>query len=262
MSGSHNLADIYVDVDSPVHRLDPRTKFLTALALVVAVVVTPPTRWQAFALYLLMIIGLILAARLPLRHVLKRSMVVLPFVLVIAVFVPFFKQGQVVASLDIWRWKLSVSDSGLLAFGNAVVKAWLSVLSMIWVSATTTVPTLLRGLQGLGIPKVLVMIVAFMYRYSFILVEDVTRMRHARASRDLGSPRQRQIKTVGNMIGTLLMRSYERGERVYGAMLARGFDGQARTLNQLRLKRQDISFGLVALGYIGVVSALSWTVLA
>ena len=81
-----------------------------------------------------------------------------------------------------------------------------------------------------------------MYRYIFILVDEVMRMTRARDSRSFGGRWLRQIGTVGNMIGVLFIRSYERGERVYAAMMARGFDGHSRTLERLHFSRVDAYF--------------------
>ena len=93
-------------------------------------------------------------------------------------------------------------------------------------------------------PWVMVMLLSFMYRYIFLLTDEVMRMKQARDSRNFGGKRLWQIRTIGNMIGTLFIRSYERGERVYVAMLARGFDGQTRTLNTLNFRQADAYFGI------------------
>jgi len=93
-------------------------------------------------------------------------------------------------------------------------------------------------------PRVMVMILSFMYRYIFVLVDEAMRMRQARDSRNFGGSRLWQMRTIGNMIGTLFIRSYERGERVYAAMLARGFDGQSRTLDRLNFRPTDACFGI------------------
>ena len=69
-------------------------------------------------------------------------------------------------------------------------------------------------------------------------------MKQARDSRNFGGKRLWQIRTIGNMIGTLFIRSYERGERIYAAMMARGFDGQTRTLNHLNFKQTDVYVGI------------------
>jgi len=239
----HGFIDQYSSLNSFIHRLDPRVKLITTLAFVIAVVTTPPTAWWAFALYLVIVFGFILWSKLPIGFVLKRSLVIVPFVVMIAIFIPFFKQGEVAGSYNIWQWQVSITYGGLLILWNVVIKAWLSVLSMILLTATTPLPNLLKGMEQLRLPKIMVMILSFMYRYIFVLIDEVLRMKRARDSRNFGGRRMWQIKTMGNMIGTLFVRSYERGERVYQAMLSRGFDGQIRTLHSLQLKKADLYFG-------------------
>jgi len=168
----------------------------------------------------------------------------MPFVLMIAIFIPFIKEGEVAGSYNIWLWQVSVTYTGLQVLWNVLIKAWLSILSLTWLTSTTKLTNLLKGLEQLGMPRVMVMILSFMYRYIFVLVDEVMRLRQARDSRDFGSKRLRQLGTVGNMIGTLFIRSYERGERVYAAMLARGFDGHSRTLDRLNFSQADAYFGI------------------
>ena len=240
----HSFLDQYSDRDSFIHRLDPRTKFIITLVFILAVISTPPTRWQVFALYLFLMATLIFVSRVPIFHVLKRSLVIIPFVLMVAIFIPFFKEGEVVGSYNIWLWQVSVTYSGLQVLWNILAKAWLSILSLILLTSTTKMTNLLNGLEQLGMPKVMVMILSFMYRYIFVVVDEVMRMKQARDSRSFGGSRLWQLRTIGNMIGTLFIRSYERGERVYAAMLARGFDGQTRTLDRLNFRQADAYFGI------------------
>ena len=240
----HSFIDQYSDLDSFIHRLDPRTKFITTLVFILVVISTPPTRWQVFASYLLLMAILILSSKVPIIYVLKRSLVIMPFVLLIAVFIPFFKGGEVAGSYNIWLWQVSITYSGLQVLWNVLIKAWLSILSLIWLTSTTKLGNLLKGLEQLRMPKVIVMILSFMYRYIFVLVDEVMRMRRARDSRNFGGSRLRQMRTIGYMIGTLFIRSYERGERVYAAMLARGFNGQSRTLDHLNFRQADAYFGI------------------
>ncbi len=251
----HSFLDQYSQRDSAIHRLDPRTKLVTTLFLIVAVVLTPPNRWQAFALYFFLIATLILLSRVPVLYVLKRSLVIMPFVLLIAIFIPFFKEGEVAGSYNIWLWQVTVTYSGLQVFWNILAKAWLSILSLILLTSTTRFSHLLRGLEKLRLPRVMTMILSFMYRYLFVLVDEVMRMKQARDSRSFGSSRWRQLRTIGNMIGTLFIRSYERGERVYAAMTSRGFDGQTRTLENLNFRQLDALFG-ISLGLVLMLAAV------
>ncbi len=240
----HGFIDQYSDRDSFIHRLDPRTKFITTLLFILGVVLTPPNSWSAFASYFALIAALLLLSKVPTSYVLKRSLVIMPFVVMIAIFVPFFKEGEVAGSYNIWLWQVSVTYSGLQVLTNIVIKAWLSILGLILLTSTTKLPNLLHGLEQLGLPRVMVMILSFMYRYLFILIDEMMRLKQARDSRNFGGRRLWQTRTIGNIIGTLFIRSYERGERVYAAMVARGFDGQTRTLDRLNFRLADVYFGI------------------
>jgi len=239
----HSFLDRYSDRDSVVHRLDPRGKLVVTFAFIAAVVLTPFGSWLAYGLYFAIIAALIALSRLPVSHFIKRSLVIIPFVLLVAAFVPFFKEGEVAFSFNIWAWHLSVTHSGLQLLSSILAKAWLSILSLILLTSTTSFTKILKGLEQLRMPKVIVMIMSFMYRYIFLLTDEVMRMKQARDSRNFGGGRKLwQIGTVGNMIGTLFIRSYERGERVYASMVARGFDGHSRTLERLYFSQRDAVF--------------------
>ncbi len=236
--------DQYSHLDSPVRRRDPRLKFLLSLLFILAVVLTPAGSWLAFAAYFGILAAVFTISKLPLVYVLKRSLIILPFILLLGIFNVFTRPGIELSSLDILGWHLGVTDGGLVFIGTLLARSWLSVLSLILLTSTTPLPNLLKGIERLGMPKVIVMVLSFMYRYIFLLADEVLRMKQARDSRWVGNPSTAfQAKTVGSMIGNLFIRSYERGERVYAAMVARGFDGQSRTLNELSLRRTDVAVG-------------------
>jgi cobalt/nickel transport system permease protein len=242
-----------------LHRLDPRTKFIVTIVFILAVVITPPATWYSFVFYLAIVAAMVLLSRVPVLYIFKRSLLILPFIGIIAISVPFMKQGEVIGSITIWSWKISVTQTGLELFAGILLKAWLSALSLILLTATTRVVDLLKGLEQLRVPRILIMIISFMYRYIFVLTDDMMRMKQARDSRNFGGRRMWQIKTLGNMIGILFVRSYERGERIYSAMLSRGYDGQTRTLRKLKLQTADFAFGIVSLGII--ISSYFWIIL-
>ncbi len=242
----HSFLDKYSDRDSLIHRLDPRTKFIITIIFILMVVITPPATWYGFALYLAVIVCMVLLSRVPALYVFKRSLLILPFIGIIAVSIPFVKQGEVVGHINIWLWQMSVTRTGLEIFASVMLRAWLSALSLILLVSTTAVVDLLNGLERLRVPRVLIMIISFMYRYIFVLTDDIMRMKQARDSRNFSGRHMWQIKTMGNMIGTLFVRSYERGERVYSAMLARGYDGRTKTLRKLSLSAADFAFGIAS----------------
>ncbi|MDV2988962.1 MAG: cobalt ECF transporter T component CbiQ [Dehalogenimonas sp.] len=242
----HSFLDQYSHLNSPVHRRDPRLKFLLSLLFIVAVVLTPEAGWLTFAAYFGMLAVVFALSRLPLGYVLKRSLVIVPFVLLLGIINVFTRPGLELLGFNLGSWHLGLTDGGLIFLGTLLARSWLSVLALILLSSTTPLPSLLKGLEKLRIPRVIVMILSFMYRYLFLLIDEVMRMKQARDSRTVGHlSRSFQAKTVGGMIGALFIRSYERGERVYAAMVARGFDGTSRTLNDLTFRRGDAGAGIL-----------------
>ncbi|UCG55196.1 MAG: cobalt ECF transporter T component CbiQ [Dehalococcoidia bacterium] len=250
----HSFLDQYSNRDSIIHRLDPRSKLLVALAFIATIALMPVSSWLVYGMYFIIIATLILLSRVPPLFVFRRSLVIIPFVLLVAVFIPFFKEGELAFVFDIWRWHLSVTHNGLELLWSILAKSWLSILSLILLTSTTGFASLLKGLERLRMPRVMVMLLSFMYRYIFLLTDETMRMKQARNSRNFGSGRLRQISTVGNMIGTLFIRSYERGERIYAAMVSRGFDGHSRTLDRLRFNRTDIYFITSMMLILGIIN--------
>ncbi|MBC7253133.1 MAG: cobalt ECF transporter T component CbiQ [Actinobacteria bacterium] len=222
----HAFLDEYSHLESPVHRLDPRAKLLAFVVLVVVCVTTPPNLYSAFAAYLGLEVVLVLLSRLPWKHVLKRLLVVLPFILVVAAFVPFFSRGGGSYNLG----PVKVSAHGLMVLWNVAAKSTVSVLAVILLSSTTPFPDLLRGMERMKVPRLLTSLLSFTYRYIFVLVDEAQRMKRARDSRGWSGKWIWQAKVIGHMIAALFLRSYERGERVYAAMLARGYGGRVRTM--------------------------------
>ena len=110
------------------------------------------------------------------------------------------------------------------------IKSTISVLAVILLSSTTPFPELLRGMEKMKIPHMLTTLLSFMYRYIFVLIDEMQRMRRARDSRGWKGKWVWQAKVIGHMIASLFIRSCERGERVYAAMPARGYGGEVQTL--------------------------------
>jgi cobalt/nickel transport system permease protein len=236
----------YLQGTSPVHRLDARAKLLATLAFILATSLSPP-RAVTLALLGALALAAIGIARIPLLEALKRSSLVLPFAGMVAVSLPFTRAGETLWSAELLGWTLTLTDQGLRAFGSLLVKAWLSV----WVSgllvATTPFPALLAGMRGLQIPNVLVILIGFTYRYLFVLVEEAMRLQTARDARSVGSGGTLfwRAKVLGAMVGSLFIRSYERSERIYQAMVSRGYSGQALTMDAPAWRARDIWAALV-----------------
>lgn len=254
----HSFIDEYSGLDSLVHRLDPRTKLLACLVFILAVVLTTAGNWKVFACYFILVCVLILLSRLPVMHVLKRSLVIFPFVLMVAIFIPFFKQGHEIAGYTIGLWHIAITYEGVMVLVNVAIKSWLSILSLILLTSSTKLTDTLEGMRQLGVPGVFILIISFMYRYIFVLADQVMRMKQARDSRNFGGNHLHQFKTLGNMIGILFIRSYERGERVYAAMLSRGYTGETPVLNKFHFRAMDAYFSAVLIILLVCPAILWW----
>lgn len=219
MAGGH-AHPLHLDHDSPVHRLPPQVKIVAVLLYTIIVVVTPRDEFIAFAGYALLVVVVAALARVPAGWLAKRATIELPFVL-LAVALPFAGHGERVTWLG-----MSLSVDGLYGAWNIFAKGTLGVLASLLLAATTTARDLLLGLDRLRCPRVFTQIATFMLRYMDILAEDARRMRIARLSRGYDPRFLWQVKAFAVSIGALFLRAFERGERVYLAMLSRGYSGR------------------------------------
>ena len=179
----------------------------------------------------------------------KRSLIEIPFV-AFALLMPFFGQGERVDFLG-----LSLYQEGINAGAGIIAKATLGVLSAILLSATTTAREILRGLEILRLPSMLVQIATFMLRYLNVVTDEMERMSVARASRGFDAKGIRHWRVLANSAGALFIRSYERGERVHLAMLSRGYSGELPKEERDEVLPQQIALGL-ALPLLALLSLL------
>ncbi len=261
-----HLTDQYRQRDSIVHSLDPRTKILVALALILAIALTPAGAYLAYAgLYLFLILAVLLA-QIDLSYVVKRSFIAIPFALA-AVTLPFTVPGETLASLPILGG-VTISVEGTVRFASILIRSWISVQAAILLVAITPFPDLLWGLRALHVPAALAAIVSFAYRYLFVLSDEALRLMQARAARSAVVDGRRsggsliwRGKVTGRMVGGLMLRSMERSERIYNAMLARGYQGQMRVLNRPHMGRQDypaLVSSIVLFVVIVLLSHIAW----
>lgn len=218
MSGSHTHP-LYLEGASPVHRLPPEVKILAAFVGVFAVVATPREAFWAFALYLVILAVVWRITGITVRWLAPRMLIELPFV-VLAVLLPFAEAGDRVTVLG-----LSLSEPGLLAAWNILVKGTIGVLVSLTLAASTPVRSLPAGLSRLHLPGIVVTVATLMLRYVNLLAGEIERMRIARVSRGDDPRTLHQVRATARGVGGVFLRSYERGERVHLAMLSRGFTG-------------------------------------
>lgn len=215
---------------SPVHRRDPRAKIVALLFfLVVLATAHRSLAWLAAGLFLLLAAGL-LCARLPLAGILARAALVLPFTLVFALIC----------------WATGDPERGW----SLVLKSYLSALAVLLVVATTPLPSLIRGLEQVGVPRFLLLVLQFLYRYLFVIVEEAQHMRAAAAARG-GLTREAKaggarFRAAAGALAVLFARSYGRAEHIHQAMLARGFQGHFQALEAAPFRSRDLAFAVAA----------------
>jgi cobalt/nickel transport system permease protein len=262
-----NTFDRYHAGASPIHRLDPRVKVVATVLFILSNVLLPDGAWLAFALSLCLALAANVAAGLGPWYTLRRSFVALPFAL--AAFSAIFAiPGRPLFAWTLGPWHLVATDAGVIRFASIVVRSWLSVQMAILLTATTTFPDLIHALRHLRIPQVLVAIISFMYRYLFVLVDETMRLLRARDARS-AAPMARgraggsvawRARVAGNMAGQLFLRSYERSDRVYNAMLSRGYTGQLLTLNPHVLRPRDWAAGAGFAAVLLLLQAVGWLI--
>jgi cobalt/nickel transport system permease protein len=224
----------YIHRHSPVHAMVPHLKILAVFLFVLAVVVTPRTAYWVFALDGLLLLGVIKFAKLRYREVLPRLVVEVPFLL-FAVLMPFFGTGEKVEVLG-----LSLYKAGLIAGGAILIKGTLGVLASVILGATTTAKDIIAGLQRLRFPSLIVEIASFMLRYVAVVTDELQRMTIAQQSRGFLATGPKQWRAIARTSGALFIRSYERGERVHLAMLARGYSGTLPQMSTSIVTRREI----------------------
>jgi cobalt/nickel transport system permease protein len=238
----HAFLDEYSRLDSILHRRDPRVKIGVFFACILFIVLTPAVQIRTFFQYALLLAGLVFASGIPPKFVLRKSIEMMPIVICIAAFVPFAKPGVVMFTLNAGAFRLPVTHTGLLLMWNVLIKAYLSIVCSILLINTTDFADLLKAFERLRVPGLLVMIVSFMYRFLFVIEDELERMQLARSSRSFRQHGWSQIKTLANIVGVLFIRSYEKAEVVYTAMCCRGYTGTNRTLHTMILTKQDLYF--------------------
>ena len=250
--GAGHAHALYVHEHSVVHHLPPQVKVAAAIVFVLLVALTPREAVWAFMVYIaaIGIVGII--SRIRVRFVLVRMLGILPFV-VFAAVLPFIASG---AQIEVGG--ISMSREGLWAAWNVLAKAGIGAATSILLAATTEVPDILSGLGKLKVPTLFTSIAGFMIRYLELIVEEIGRIRVAMTSRGYDPRWLWQARPIASSAGAMFIRSYERGERVYDAMLARGYSGEMPDLRGRDPSRRDWLIGSILPSIALVVAAVAW----
>lgn len=208
----HDFLDKYARQDGFLQRLSPEVKILSTLIIIIAVVSMSPSK-KLFIFSYILITALIFVSNIPPTVIVKRILLVMPFTLLVVL--------SIIATDH---------TKGIQFLIVLLSRSIIAISAVILLTATTQFPSLLRGLQQFGTPKVIIMVLSFLYRYIFLVQEELMRISRARKSRTIKHSTVQNIRQAGTIIGELFIRSFERSERVYAAMLARGFEGEFNKL--------------------------------
>ena len=231
-----HFLDPYRPRVSLIHQLDPRVKLVLAIAFILTASLVPFGAWPIYILLFALSMSIVVASELGVKYVLKRAALAIPFVLA-AVPLLFTITGPALLTIPIGSAVLTLTSAGLERFVSIALKSWISVQIAIVLAASTSFPDLLVAMRAIKLPRLLVAVFGLMWRYLFVMADEVLRLLRARSARSgelegykAGSTLAWRAKVTGGMAGNLFVRSLERGDRIYAAMAARGYDGEVRSL--------------------------------
>lgn len=220
MSSAHDPgAELLIPADTPVHRLAPQCKVAATVLFVLAVACTPRGAYWPYLWYLMLLGAVVVLAALPALVLLRRLVVEVPFLLFVLVL-PFVGAEPQVAVFGV-----GLSGPGLHAAATIALKASFGLLATGILAATTPLPEIITGLERLRVPRIFTAVAAFMVRYTEVVLAELARMRTARVCRGADPRWLWQLRDVTAGLGALVVRTFERGERVYLAMASRGYTG-------------------------------------
>jgi cobalt/nickel transport system permease protein len=218
--------------DTIVHRLDPRAKVVCTALFLFTVISFSKYEITALLPFFLFPVMLTTLGDIPIGFLLKKIAIVSPFAIFIGIFNPVLDTRTVVVIAGI------PLSAGWISFVTILLKFVLTISAALLLIATTSFPGICHALRRLGVPAVFVSQLLFLYRYLFVLTEEAMRLVRAKDMRSFGS-RGSSMKVVARLIGTLFFRTVERAERIYSAMLARGFNGDMPSLKEYRFRAVD-----------------------
>jgi cobalt/nickel transport system permease protein len=221
--------------ETVIHRLDPRAKLIATLVFIITVASFPKYEITGLIPFFLFPVMLFSLGDIPVRFIMKKVLLVSSFAFFIGIFNPLLDTKPVAILFG-----LPVSG-GWISFISIMLKFTLTITSALLLIATTSFPGVCYALQKLGIPEIFISQLLFLYRYIFVLTEEAMRVVRARDMRSFGK-RGRGVKTFVPIAGTLFLRTVERAERIYQAMLSRGFIGRIHVLNPRGFRAVDAVF--------------------
>lgn len=244
---------LFVPNVSVPHRLAPAPKLVATVLFVIAVALVPQQQVLPVIVNAIVLAVVIFSSRLPWRVVAVRLLVIVPFVF-FAFLLPFVGQGERTEVAGI-----AISIDGAWGAWGVLTKAALGATATIILSSTTSIPDLLRALTTLRVPSMIIAIVSFMFRYLELVISQMHRTRTAMTARAHDPRWFWQIRPIALSAGAIFVRTYERGERVHLAMMARGYSGSMPRVDVPEIRKESRSPSPVL---AAVPPALAWLTLS
>jgi cobalt/nickel transport system permease protein len=222
----HHL-DQFAHIDSVLTRRPPTVRLLGTVILALGAALLPLGAWPQLAALGLLVVGLAALARIRPGPFLARFLPPFAFVVLVSAGILVLAPGVELLRIG----PVTVTDAGLLRFSSAMGRAAVALGAAVILVSTTPFTELLDALRSLRVPATVTTPLALAYRYLYTLKDEVERLRRAARSRNaaVGAARHRTLLT--GITAAALHRSLARSERVYQAMLSRGYDGTIRTLH-------------------------------
>jgi cobalt/nickel transport system permease protein len=214
--------------------INPLAKLIAIIAMIVASLFIFNL---SYLLFLCIIpIVLVISSRIPLAHFFSRTALIPLFSAVISIPIMFLTTGSPVASANIGITTLTISTEGIIRFLVFTVRVWFCVASLTLLVLSTGFDKMLALLSTIKIPSVIIQLFSLTYRYFFVSIHEAQSVLIAKEARTYVHKKtinMQALKDLGSVISTLFIRTYERSERVYLAMKARGFDIEKNAKSQI-----------------------------
>lgn len=238
--------DRYATLTSPIHHLEPRVKILSFTILIFSVVFVQTI--QAALLGLTVAAILLLISRLPFRFIIRRSKVILIFILPILLLMPLTVPGTAIWSAG----PVNFTQEGLSLALLITVRALAAIILVLTLLGTQKIETTLKALSLLKVPGVIIQMLFFTYRYIYVMMDEFLQIWSSMRSKGYAFRLNRYgLSIIGNLIGMLLVKSYERAERVYRGMEAKGYRGNHITTTPFLIQIHDYLAGLLLIAIAG-----------
>ncbi|MEM1525326.1 MAG: cobalt ECF transporter T component CbiQ [Nitrososphaerales archaeon] len=241
-----------------LQKIDPRIKLFATAILIIVIVST--LKITPLLLLLITIISFTIVSKIPLKNFLIRVTIFIPiFAGIITLPLPFITPGLILTSFSIAGFSLNLTYEGVYKMILFTFRVWLSIAYLILLILTTKFTNMLYAMRRLKFPQIFIMLTSITYRFIFTFINESYRMILARESRITSKQRRLDImRDLGNIIGTLFIRAYERGERVYFAMVSRGYSGEIKSINKLKIHVRDVIFLILTILICAVTILLNY----